>query len=230
MATAETYHLHPVLLDACFQVLGAAATDQVERAGIYLPVGIEHLQVFASVGITLWSQVTLQERTSQQLRADVTLVDPAGRIVAHITGLLLRYASRQGLQRLLQDPHVFDRWLYQLTWQPQGDLPTPPLPPPTVPAPGHWLIFADQQGQGHNLAARLRGQGQICVVVVPGPTYRKTADQQYQLNPQQPEAFGQLLQENTNADRPIQGIVHLWSLDHTTLGTDLRRPADSPNP
>lgn len=71
---AADYCLHPALLDACFQVLGAVVNDGQTDA--YLPVMIEAISLYGPVPERVWSQVKMHppERSKRrQLCADLTL-------------------------------------------------------------------------------------------------------------------------------------------------------------
>ncbi len=77
-----------------------------------------------------------------------------------------------------------------------------------------WLIFADRKGVGENLAAQLRLRGETCVMVFLGESYEQLGNEQYRLNPAQPEDFQKLLKEVTGTGRPpCHKVVHLWSLE-----------------
>ncbi len=68
-----------------------------------------------------------------------------------------------------------------------------------------WLIFADAQGVGQQLATLLRAKGDICLLVFSGETYEQLEAQTFKINPT--DHFDRLL--NQHFDR----VVHFWSLD-----------------
>jgi len=77
-----------------------------------------------------------------------------------------------------------------------------------------WLIFADNKGIGQHLAAQLSSRGETCTMVFPSTSYQQLGEGQYQINPEQPEDFQQLLKAVTTSDTPpCRGVVHLWSLN-----------------
>ncbi len=80
-------------------------------------------------------------------------------------------------------------------------------------APGAWLILADAQGVGRQLAAALETQGQTSLVASAGPAYRRESDRSWQLNAAEPGQFSQLLSEAFGQGLPCLGVVDLWSLD-----------------
>ena len=191
LGEVEDYQLHPVLLDACLQLVGAIA-DYPE---IYLPVGIDQLQVYRRSS-RLWCEVLRTDFSEQQLKADLCLVDEDG-AVAHLKGLRLRLVSGQASQPQLKD------CLYEMTWQPQ------PQPTNRQPLAERWLIFSDAV-VGVQLETWLRQQGKHCIMVFPDQNYRVLDPQHYCINPTQPQDFQQLL-EQINNGHADWGIVHLWS-------------------
>jgi microcystin synthetase protein McyG len=87
--------------------------------------------------------------------------------------------------------------------------------------PGRWLIFADQQGVGKNLAAALDQRGDATVLVYPGEGYDASEPACRRLNPTRAEDVQRLLGELGERDSaPWRGVVHLWSLD-SFRGEDL---------
>lgn len=107
-------------------------------------------------------------------------------------------------------------WLYEVEWQPK---------PRQITThekngfykPGHWLIFSDTAGVGQTLASHLQQQGHSCSLVYPGTTYEQAEDI-WRINPTQAADFDRLFQELRQVwggDRPLKGIIHLWSLEAT---------------
>ncbi|MBE9045186.1 type I polyketide synthase [Pleurocapsales cyanobacterium LEGE 10410] len=200
---SEKYQLHPVLLDASFQVLGAVFPDE-ESPDAYLPMKVNRLKLYRRPSSRLWSQVQLQPgKNNKSLSADLCLLDETG-IVAHVEGLFLRRVSKNALQRVLQPQAKEDSedLLYKVAWQPQARSSS------AVPTEsGSWLLLVDDSEIGTALCQRFEAEGDRCIIVNPGNQYQK-ADNKYQINPLQAADFKLLLQETS----PIKGIVHLWSL------------------
>lgn len=209
------YQAHPALLDSCFQSIIAAlfAVEQGEdnqkaQNGFYLPVGFESFQLGQTLGNALWCQVEIQEKNSQLLRVQVNLFNQAGQLIGQIQNLILRWLNIGILRSLLSQNDSSENWLYQVNWQAK--------PAQTAPAgsPQNWLIFADSQGIGLDLAKALRAKGDQCVMVEIGNEFSQANAEGYRLNPTQPDDFSQLWQSITRAGEiEINGIVHLWSLE-----------------
>ncbi len=96
-----------------------------------------------------------------------------------------------------------------------GDLSIPSEPESTKSSTKvrHWLILADKQGLGRQLAQIIKSNGDKCTLVFAGQTYERIAEQSFRLNPANPFEFQQLLAEVDSNKPPLHGVIHLWSLD-----------------
>ncbi|MBW4667892.1 MAG: type I polyketide synthase [Cyanomargarita calcarea GSE-NOS-MK-12-04C] len=106
-------------------------------------------------------------------------------------------------------------WLYQLQWELQPRQLKTTSDTWSNQQPGIWLILADSSGVGQALAELFQSQGHSCFLAYP-----KQADQSsvtkknWVFNPADPNEFERLFLEiRANSKLPLQGIVHLWSLD-----------------
>jgi len=129
---ADGYHLHPVLLDAAFQMLGVPL---LARGEPYLPVGLARLDLLRAPGTALWCALRVTRSEGPLVTADIELADDSGAVLARIGELRFQHASRAQLQRSLRFAHM--DWLYRIDWEPQAlDLPRADwLPPPAaIPA------------------------------------------------------------------------------------------------
>ncbi len=194
-----SYHLHPALLDSCFQLLGALLDGQT--SDVYLPVGMDRLQVHGRAGARAWARASLRPAggAKEALTGDLELFDESGQLVAELHGLHLKRATRQALRGALQKR--FDDWLYEVAWRPKA------LSEAKEPAGGSWLIFADRSGVGETLAAQLKERGATCRLVVHGEAYA-TTDSGWQINASRPEDFARLLSESD-----ARRVACLWSAE-----------------
>ncbi len=214
---AENYTLHPALLDACFQVLGAADLGSKET---FLPVALGRLQVYSRVAQdTLWCHARLQSFDAKQVCADLTLFDAAGEKVAEIEGFTLRAVGRRMLQRLLQQEVDRSKWLYEIAWQSKPHVALPVVEEQqegktlgAKPSPKTWLIFSETQGVGAALSQQLQTQGDSCILVSVAQHFERVDSHTYRIDPANPEHFQQLLQGIVSAQPSLFGVVHLWSL------------------
>ncbi|PZN81691.1 MAG: short-chain dehydrogenase [Candidatus Methylumidiphilus alinenensis] len=84
---------------------------------------------------------------------------------------------------------------------------------PLLPS-GAWLILADPTGVGAALATLLREQRQDCHLAYAGENWNQQ-NGVWILNPAKPDDFQRLLAEIALVG-PLQGVIHLWSLDAAT--------------
>ncbi|MEO0408181.1 MAG: type I polyketide synthase, partial [Cyanobacteria bacterium P01_A01_bin.135] len=124
---AASYHLHPVLLDACLQSLAAVFLDH-PHGETYLPAGVGRAS-FKKCDRRLWCHAQVQDIASagRTVTVDLQVFSEDGDWVGELSGLKLRPASAaQVLSQNYQD------WLYQIDWQAQ---PLPAAQSADLPAP-----------------------------------------------------------------------------------------------
>lgn len=214
-ADAAEYSLHPVLLDACCQTLGAAFAHD-SGAGTYLPVGCDFLHLFASPGQCLWSWAQVRSASpssssagqSSILKADIRLMDETGTVIAQVEGLSLQYVSQRSLQKMLGGEKTQQSELYELLWQLQPEVRSHSTA--TKSTPHRWLIFADHEGWGAKLAHYFEAQGDHCILAYPRSD---NSSHDYQLNPTCSQDFQTLWQTLTDKDQCPDRILYLWNLD-----------------
>jgi acyl transferase domain-containing protein/NADP-dependent 3-hydroxy acid dehydrogenase YdfG/acyl carrier protein len=148
--THQGYHIHPALLDACFQLILAALPE--EAIAPYLPIGLEQLTQFRPVGDRVWSIVKLHflKEGGKWITADVHLLDEAGNILVQVKGLTAQRATDA-----VAAPAIAD-WLYELQWYAEA-LPSNSYPP----LPTHWLLLTHPliSPSPHPLPQTLQSQG-----------------------------------------------------------------------
>ncbi|MBR8834203.1 MAG: SDR family NAD(P)-dependent oxidoreductase [Stigonema ocellatum SAG 48.90 = DSM 106950] len=121
-------YLHPVQLDACFQVLGAAIIDN-DHTGAYLPIGIKRLQVYCRPGTHVFSQVQItpvKDGNQQTLQGEVCVYAPDGHVIAKVEGLHLQRTSLEALLKTKQES--WQNSLYQVEWRRKVRFASQPLP------------------------------------------------------------------------------------------------------
>ncbi|HEY9825556.1 MAG TPA: type I polyketide synthase, partial [Stenomitos sp.] len=116
------------------------------------------------------------------------------------------------------DEGSLETLLYQVEWEPQ---PLPSIVSTIVTSLNRqWLVFADAHGFATQLTQILAVQGEHCIVVHPGDHFACLDEQNYIVNPQQPDDFKSLLQ--TLAQQPnttLHGVIHLWGVSVYTPAT-----------
>ncbi|MBS1799662.1 MAG: polyketide synthase dehydratase domain-containing protein, partial [Acidobacteria bacterium] len=83
------WQLAPWWLDACLQVAGLAAGD--EMAGeLYLPMSVQTLRVYAKPAGRAWSHVRIERSDNNTLKANVSVCDDHGTVCVQIENLRFR--------------------------------------------------------------------------------------------------------------------------------------------
>jgi acyl transferase domain-containing protein len=194
---ADGYHLHPVILDACFQTLIAADVmgndDGTNTA--YLPIGIDRIRLHDQPTGNLWAYAQVKHQGSRTMAGDIVLMNGDDQVLAEIRGV--RVQSVEARPNLVSQEPI-DRSIYEIQWSPSDG-------GSQVEAawdrPGSWLILADSQGVAKGLAASLESSGETCLMASPDET-------------SEPENLRRLIGQAFGPDRPAcRGIVHLWSID-----------------
>ncbi|MCB8984307.1 MAG: type I polyketide synthase [Ardenticatenaceae bacterium] len=192
------YTLHPALLDACFQVIGAALPGFADgaTANVYVPVGVTRFHVWQAGASRVTCHTVLEAGSgeAEALRGRMQLWDEAGQPVALIEGIQLQRVSRMALQKAAKRP--FADLLYRVAWEPAA------LPDPIAPLDGHWLILADCDGFGAALADKLQQQGATTTLVAPEGF--AVLDR--------PAYEGLIADATEQGERTLRGVVHLWGL------------------
>ncbi len=76
----------------------------------------------------------------------------------------------------------------------------------------NWLIFADENGIGNQLAMSLQQSGDHCVLVSAGDRFERLSSEQFSIDPGSAQDFQRLLAD-ANPSANWHGIVHLWNVD-----------------
>lgn len=117
VSEARKYQLHPVLLDASFQVL-AAALGEIDRQETFLPVAIKRLKRYPTSSSSLWSRVEInanREECPQTLTGEVHLFSDEGQLIATVEGLTVKRVTAQALARNHQE--FIQDWFYEVKWR-----------------------------------------------------------------------------------------------------------------
>jgi acyl transferase domain-containing protein/acyl carrier protein len=222
--------VHLALLDACFQVLGAAVPRGADgRASEpYVPVALAglsaHERIDTSVG--LWGHAVLAgpsngSASAASFQGDVFLLDDAGRVVSAARGLRV---SRLDGTAATTPGQARDDWFYEVRWE-AAALPAGEPAAGAAPAgpPGSWLVFADGRGVGDALRTRLEAQGAACVTVTCGESFAAPAAGRFQVRADEADDYRRVLAEPALHEHgPLRGVAHLWALD----GRSLQTPGD----
>jgi amino acid adenylation domain-containing protein len=209
----DRYQIHPALLDACLQVLGAtvpvAATGSAQS---FVPVHVERIAVHGrpNGSALLHGHARLRPgavQTAASFEGDVQLLDERGAVLVDFQGLRGRGLDRDAVA----GGERISEWLYELRFTPRERL----ARAAAAERPGRWLVLADDGGVAEALAASLQERGEdVCL--------------------ERPAADGDIARvicahAARDDGRPFRGVIHLAAigtgetLDPASLGEAERR-------
>ena len=153
---ANGLDVHPLLLDGCFQVMGAARNPGGAEDGItYLPFGWERLWLAERLPDRLLCHVRMRETPGSQetdaetggsqevFVGDFRLYDENGALIGELSGFMVKRATRAALLSAVEG---LDDLLYEVVWR-ESALPQGIQPADFLPSPGEvaesWGLFSD---------------------------------------------------------------------------------------
>jgi acyl transferase domain-containing protein/NADPH:quinone reductase-like Zn-dependent oxidoreductase/acyl carrier protein len=213
VADAGKYLMHPALLDACFHV-SAVAMDSLPGADdgrMYLPIGVERYQWFASPNTMLRSHATVRPPATRgdMLVLDVRIETVDGQPVALLQGLRCRRASRDMFRQRVEAQVA--EWEYELAWRPHALAAAAAGSAPE----GTWLIFDEGAGRGQRLAEEIAQRGGTAVRVL-AQAPQTAQDDALVCDPTLATDYARVL---ASVGR-LAGVVSLWPLQLPALGAN----------
>ncbi|WP_329612059.1 amino acid adenylation domain-containing protein [Streptomyces brevispora] len=233
---AAGHHIHPVLLDACFQALLTpqilAGKTSSPGTGIRLPLSLDEMSVSPVGDQSFWVHGTVRRHDGDELVGDLALYAEDGTALGRMRGF--RAADVEKASGTVSRSTV-DSWLAEPVWI---DRPWSAAPEEATQAPGpgesqDWLILADNGGVADAFAELVTARGDRCRTVRAGD-FGRPAAKDGELS-DTPDCAARLEQLFAELDRDGAGsgatVVHLWNLDlpgiAATEHKDLARAADT---
>ena len=212
----DAYRVHPVLLDACIQVIGGVFEEQdgYDPQSTLMPTAVKRFRFMKpATGDEAWCYLRIinaGDSAERRLTVDAALFESGGRIIATFDGLGYEQVPREVLSHVVGSS--FSQCVFQTNWVAQSR--EPRGRPRFESRPGVWLIFNDANGIGDRLASRLQEQGQKCILVEAGDRYQSIDTGRYEIDPCDPAHFRRLIEDARGTESlPPRGMVYLWSLD-----------------
>jgi polyketide synthase 5 len=156
------YGVHPALLDACFQAVGAHPDLHSDASGtLMLPLGVRRLRAHASTRNAHYCYVRLASASAAAVEADIEVLDEHGAVLLSVTGLRMGTGVSEAGQR---DRTLSER-LLTIDWKRQD------TPEADAVEAGSWLVVSTSDGSdmlATELAEALKvKEAQIATMVWP---------------------------------------------------------------
>ncbi|AHC25540.1 MULTISPECIES: sulfolipid-1 biosynthesis phthioceranic/hydroxyphthioceranic acid synthase [Mycobacteriaceae] len=127
------YGVHPALLDACFQAVGAHPALRGDTTGtLMLPLGVRRMRAFGSTRNAHYCRATIIGITANAVEVDLDLLDEAGTVLLAVGGLRLGTGVSDSGQR----ERTFNDRLLTVEWRQQE------LPEVDYHGGGRWLLIS----------------------------------------------------------------------------------------
>ncbi|UJB20890.1 MULTISPECIES: HSAF biosynthetic non-ribosomal peptide synthetase/polyketide synthase [Lysobacter] len=215
---AADHHFHPAMLDACFQAL---LTPQIlkrqsgdaDDSGIRLPLSIQEVRTDAIGDRALWVHALITFDGGDELIGDIHVYDEHGAPLGRVGGFRAANVENASAKVSLS---TIDNWLADVQWIERS---TDAADSAEAGETDGWLIFADEQGLGDELAALAVQRGERVHLVRPGKRYKLEKDlRESSVTPGASKDLQRLFADlNKTGNGRFGTIVHLWNLDQPTL-------------
>ena len=212
---AARHHIHPVLLDACFQSLltpGIPAEDAPPpTTGIRLPLSLDEMSVAPVGDRPLWVHGTVSRNDGDELVGDLSLYAEDETALGWLRGFRAAdvekastAVSRSTIDGWLAEPAWIDR-----PWQEAGDGADGTL----AGERQDWLVLTDRDGVGDAFAELATARGDRCRTVRAGTVYGREGGE-FTVMPGSAAQLERLFADLDQDGTPFRGtVVHLWNLD-----------------
>ncbi|NEA15186.1 non-ribosomal peptide synthetase/type I polyketide synthase [Streptomyces halstedii] len=223
---AARHHLHPVLLDACFQSLLTPQTlreDTEPGGGIRLPLTLDEVALEPVGDQPLWVHATLLPSDKDTTLGDIALYADDGSPLGRISGF--RAADVEKAASTVARTTI-DSWLAETVWTQAPPQPDDEEADAAAAARDHgWLVLADGQGVADAFAALAAARGERCHLVRAGDGYTEGGiGGALTVDPGSPADLDRLFAHLDRQGGPFRGaVLHLWNLDRPPLARCDRR-------
>ncbi|MEB3233333.1 MAG: SDR family NAD(P)-dependent oxidoreductase [Leptolyngbyaceae bacterium] len=121
---------------------------------------------------------------------------------------------------LLENANTLPNWFYTQIWRPKQ----PPYRQLQT-QPGCTVVFATNETVVADLRSLTLPPNHPWIGVVPGSTFQTIGGDRYQIDPNQPNHYRQLLQQVQATGTPVTQVLHLWTLTEFADATDAPQTA-----
>jgi epothilone polyketide synthase D len=199
-ADDAAYRVHPGLLDACFQLVGAAAAQTAAEATQHamIPVAIGEVRLWGRISGEIYAHARLRSVSVEAVEADLRLFAPDGTLVAELSEFRAQRVRRGA------DARDAGRQLYlSSVWRPASS------PPASSAEPGAWLIVSTKTALAGQVRSELERLGAQVVCVSLEDEAREREAENPRGGTGTPESCAAVLDAVFSADRPGRGVLLL---------------------
>lgn len=104
-----------------------------------------------------------------------------------------------------------DLSFYRRVWRPAS------VTPASTGSVGAWIVFKDSLGLGDQIAAKLRAENQVVILVAAGSSYQRSEKDKYTIRPGVRDDYDALIADSIKGGYSHRKILHLWSVEGAEL-------------
>lgn len=238
---AARHHIHPVLLDACFQSLltprivtpgsalpgsgsvsdrdpvsgsdPASANAPSPGGSVRLPLSLAEMSLAPVGARPLWVHGTVSRDDGNELVGDLALYAEDGTALGLLRGFRAADVAKASASVSLS---TVDSWLVEPAWvdRPWAAAPEEDRPGAGAVGPRDWLVLADDSGVGDAFAELVTARGDRCRTVRVGATYERAGREgEFTVISDSADHLERLFAELDQDGATFDGtVVHLWNL------------------
>jgi polyketide synthase 12/epothilone polyketide synthase D len=155
--------INPVLLDACFQALGAALPRATfERGDVYVPIAADRIVFVERPAAAATCHVAIRSEagvSAETIRVDVRIFSSDGRPIGAVEGLLVKRAPPDRMRHSILQAAIGSS-LYEVEWRATST-------PRATALSGRWLVWAGDHQLARGLVKRLADEGAAAEMTPP---------------------------------------------------------------
>jgi len=167
------YHIHPTLLDACFQSL-IALLDNDEFKSPFVPISIGEINYYRQPGACCWCYGEILSSSSKSITCHLMLMDDEGAVLVDIYDLVCSALEKNTTTTEKDINNCF----YEIKWT-ESDAENVPVDSPTVSTGSKWLLMGNKIERLLPLQKELENRGvgsQILALETEGKLPRSSGD------------------------------------------------------
>jgi len=216
------FNVHPGLLDACLQVMGAALPQNPSVSSqTYMPVEIEYLQIIKTPGDSVVSHAVLrnaQTEISDTFSADIHLYNTAGNEWGRVLGLKVK---RVDGSEIVQEE--IRKWIYEVQWK---QLSADAVKPASLQggkktdSEGVWLVFADSGKKSEALLKGAKDRKKECIAIRRGAEFKRINKNIIEVTPDDSEAIVKVLNACGKTTSAVERVIFMWGMDSGNIPSD----------
>ncbi len=210
----KEYICHPLLLDACIQVL-ATIIPPSKQGVAFIPVGFDKLELFQPLVNSLKSYVYLGEEKDGILKSDIIIKDQSDTLIAIMHGFQVKRADASLVNN--SSEINIDEWFYKVDWQEKKLLNEEIVKTDEI---NTWVVFSQKNKLSEDLYNLLSDNGN-CIRVFNGEQYQKINSNVYYINSTDALDFQKLVMDIKNDNLNPTRFIYSCDIEKIDVPNDL---------